>query len=317
MIKSAGFTKHILSLLAVALFLAPAFAQAQAIGRIIQTSGLVTAVNATGTEREIARGSEIFVDETVTTGPRGNAKLRFTDGAVITLDVDSFFTVNTYEYDGAGGAADSMVMTIARGTMRTLTGTIGDDPADTYQLNTPFASIGVRGTEYAVAVDVTGRVRVFVFDGSIAVTPAAPGSVPTVVGLQGDTDAVDVSDAQSLTEVDADSADLPQAVRDAVNSLQAAPVSDAEVSRLPDPTIAIQVNRNNQAQQRRQQQQDQADEEPGAEDSAGATVDAQGRVQTASTETEFVQARTVVIISVSENDPDAFDQTTRDRASPN
>jgi hypothetical protein len=103
----------------------PAYVQAQdAIGRVIQTAGLVTAVNIAGDEREVARGSEIFESETITTGPSGNTKLRFTDGAVITLDADSFFTVDEYEYDGEGGAADSMIMTMARGTMRTLTGVI-------------------------------------------------------------------------------------------------------------------------------------------------------------------------------------------------
>jgi len=106
----------LLPLTAVAFLMTPVFAQAQdAIGRVIQTAGLVTAVTPAGAERRLARGSEIFVDETITTGPQGNAQLRLTDGAVISLEMDSFFTVDDYEYDGPGGAADTTIMTMARG----------------------------------------------------------------------------------------------------------------------------------------------------------------------------------------------------------
>jgi len=195
-------------------------------------------------ERRIARGSEIFVGETITTGPRGSTQLRLIDGAIISLEVDSFFSVDEFEYDGAGGAADSVIMTMARGTLRTLTGTIGDDPADTYEFNTPFASIGVRGTEYAVVIDNSGRVRVFVFDGSISVAPSA-GGLPTIVGLEGNSDAVDLSDDTTVSELSGD--DIPPAIQNLIESMMMLPLCQmirCPVYRIPTWQLKFSETRN-------------------------------------------------------------------------
>ncbi len=129
----------LLQLLTAMLLSIPLHAQAQdPIGRIIQTNGYVSAVDTAGGERPLARGSELFVDETVTTGRNSSTQLRLTDGALITMNADSLFVVNEFVFDGAGGSDDSVVMSVIQGTLRTITGIIGDGQNDTYALNTPF-----------------------------------------------------------------------------------------------------------------------------------------------------------------------------------
>ena len=310
------FRRSLLPFLAAAFLFTPIVAQAQdAIGRIIQTAGAVTAVNATGAERQIARGSEIFIGEAITTGPRGSAQLRLIDGAVISLEVDTVFTVDDYEFDGAGGAADTTIMTMARGTMRTLTGVIGDDPADIYEMNTPFASIGVRGTEYAVVVEPNGNVRVFVFDGSVSVSPPAGGGAPTIVGIGGDSDGVEVDDTMTVTEVAL--TDLPDNVQAQITGMTTEEISEARVNALPSPETAIQLEINLQQRAREQQQQNINEANDTNDGAAGQNVDADGRVQLATTENELINARAVVVISVSKTDPNAFDQTTIIGVTPN
>lgn len=304
---------NLLAWLLAACLLVPGFAQAQdAIGRVIRTAGVVNAIDTAGAERPLARGSEVFMNEIIVTGPRGSTQLRLTDGAVISLEADSEFSVDDYEFDGAGGAADSVIMTMARGTMRTLTGAIGDDPADTYTLNTPFASIGVRGTEYGVVVDNNGRVRVIVFDGSISVAPVAPGTIPVIVGLEGDADVVDVADNATVVALE----DVPPEVQAIVRIVTEA-VSDAEVARLPPPEQAVQIQRALDQRGQEQQQQQQQEEQPGGRDAAGTLVDADGNAQVVRNDSELNNARAVVVITVSENDPNAFDPETRRSASPN
>jgi len=301
---------------ALLLIAMPVYVQAQdAIGRVIEATGLITATDAAGDERRLARGSEIFTSEVINTGPRGNTKLRLTDGAVLTLDADSVFTVNEYEFDGAGGAADSVIMTMARGTMRTLTGVIGDDPADTYEMNTPFASIGVRGTEYAIVVEASGRVRVFVFDGSIAVSTPTGGGVPTVVGIEGDADSVEVDETQAVVELSPE--DIPPAIQEVIDTLDTTPVAESEVAALPSADIAVEVQTNTEQRQQEQQQQESSDENVG-EQAAGVNVDpSTGTALVATTETEIIQARTVVVVSVEETNPGSFSQETVISASPN
>lgn len=314
--KNKTLRRNLLPLAALAFLVTPVFAQAQdAIGRVIQTAGVVTAVNTAGMERRIARGSEFFEDETITTGPNGSAQLRLNDGAVIALEVDTFFTVDEYEFDGAGGAADTTIMTMVQGTMRTLTGVIGEDPADTYELNTPFASIGVRGTEYAIVVDTSGQVRVFVFDGSVAVAPATPGGVPTIVGLQGDSDNVAVDENFAVTELTGD--DIPPAIQTIINNMDTSPVDQATVDSLPPANIAVQVQRSAEQRAAENQQAATNASRPNAAKGTGNLVDANGNVQTVTTQTELIQARTVVVVSVIKNDPGAFDERTVVSVTPN
>lgn len=315
--KNKSLHRSLLQILTLAFMLTPVFAQAQdAIGRVIQTAGLVTAVNTAGAERQLARGSEIFAEETITTGPSGSAQLRLTDGAVISLEVDSFFTVDEYEYDGAGGAADTTIMTMARGTMRTLTGVIGDDPADTYQLNTPFASIGVRGTEYGVIVDNTGRVRVVVFDGAVSLAPVG-GGAPVTVGVGGDTDAAEIADGANVVELDAIADPEVQAALRAVVEMVTAAISDQDVANLPSPAVALQVREANQQRQQEQQQQQQQENNPGGRDAAGVLTDAEGNVQVVRTNEDLATARVVVVVSVSRENPGAFDVTVTQGVTPN
>jgi hypothetical protein len=305
--------KNLISILAIICLLVPAFAQAQdAIGRVIRTTGLVMAVNVAGAERQIARGSEIFEDETITTGPQGTTQLRLVDGAIINLEPGSFFSVDEFEYDGAGGAADSVVMTMVQGSMRTITGVIGEDPADTYEFNTQFASIGVRGTEYGVIVEPGGRVRVVVFDGSISVAPSAGGGAPVIVGLEGDSDAVDVTDDTTVIELDT----LPPEVQ-AILAIVMEAVSDEDVLNLPPAEQAVEIQRRLDESAQRNNQEALNESRPGDGDDAGLLVDADGNPIVARTEDELNNARVVVVISVGQQDPNLFDNTTKDSVSSN
>jgi hypothetical protein len=156
--------------LALAALFIPVVAQAQdPIGRIIRTSGNVLAFDLAGAERRLARGSELFVDETVSTGGNSSTQMHLSDGSLITINENTQFMVNEYIFDGAGGSDDSVVMSVLEGTMRTITGIIGEGQNDSYALNTPYATIGIRGTEYGVFVAADGRMRIAVFDGSISV----------------------------------------------------------------------------------------------------------------------------------------------------
>jgi hypothetical protein len=66
------------------LCITPVIAQeGQAIGRVLSTTGSVTARDLGGALRELSRRSDIFVGDTVITGPNGFAQLRMVDSAQI------------------------------------------------------------------------------------------------------------------------------------------------------------------------------------------------------------------------------------------
>jgi hypothetical protein len=141
----------------------PAAGQA-AVARVDFAVGNVTAQAADGRTRRLTRGSEIEVGDTVNT-QQGRAQLRFQDGAYMSLQPDTSFKVEQFRFTENGGGSDNIVMNLLKGGMRTITGLIGRANRRNYRLRTEVATIGIRGTEYAVRY--TNSIEVFCAGGSI------------------------------------------------------------------------------------------------------------------------------------------------------
>ncbi len=144
----------------------PAASYAAGVARVDFAVGNVTAQAPDGRTRALTRGSEIEVGDTVNT-QQGRAQLRFQDGAYMSLQPQTAFKVEQYRFTENGGGNDNIVMNLLRGGMRTITGLIGRANRRNYRLRTAVATIGIRGTEYAVRY--TNSVEVFCAGGSISV----------------------------------------------------------------------------------------------------------------------------------------------------
>lgn len=143
-------TVPLLGGLLLALVLAAPAHAADVVGRVISRVGQVTAVAPDGERRPLQRRSEVREGETVVTGPSGRAQVRFKDQGLVDLKPDSRFTVKRYRAQGAGDGEDSAVMELLKGGMRTITGAVGGGDDQQYRVETPLASIGIRGTQYVL-----------------------------------------------------------------------------------------------------------------------------------------------------------------------
>lgn len=161
--------------------LLPAAAVAEEIvGRVVSAVGEVLAVRPDSGERALQRRSEIHAGDTLVTGADGRLQVRFVDDGLVDLRPESELVVEAYSgpTDDEGGSA---VMEFTRGAMRTLTGTIGQEEGDDYRLETTPASIGIRGTDYALqycddaCVDAGGEAGLYgrVSSGAITVSNLA------------------------------------------------------------------------------------------------------------------------------------------------
>ncbi len=81
--------------LALLLFLASSVQAAEegSVGIVVKVTGQVSAT-LNGTSRPLARGSDIFVSDTITTSADGYAQLRLTDDAIIALKADTIFEIS-------------------------------------------------------------------------------------------------------------------------------------------------------------------------------------------------------------------------------
>jgi len=130
-------------LAAALLLLLPACAlAADAVGRVTRTQGLVMAQDAVGA-RGLSLGDAVTSGDVVATGVAARAEITFNDGTVVTLSDESEFVVRLFD-TGKGTARFELV----RGAFRAVTGSITRVAAPDFEVKTPLATIGIRGTDF-------------------------------------------------------------------------------------------------------------------------------------------------------------------------
>ena len=101
----------------------------------------------------LAPGSELHASETVRTGDAGKADLVFIDRTNLTVGPTSEVVLDKFVYDPVGNKG-KVVLQASRGAFRFVTGT---QDHSVYQLNTPYGSLGVRGTAFTCEVKPKGQ----------------------------------------------------------------------------------------------------------------------------------------------------------------
>ncbi|HXE37157.1 MAG TPA: FecR family protein [Azonexus sp.] len=151
----------------------PVIGYAAGSARIDFAIGNVLAVAPSGTQRQLAKGGEVFSGETVKTGPDGRAQLRFNDGAMVSLQPQTDFRLDNYHFTGQQDGQEKGLFSLLRGGLRTITGLIGKANRDNYQVTTSVATIGIRGTEYTISYIDSDTISLATGEGSIEVCNSA------------------------------------------------------------------------------------------------------------------------------------------------
>lgn len=152
----------------------PVLAYSAGAGSIDFSAGNVTAVNVNGIQRPLTKGAEISNGDTIHTGDGGRAQVRFSDGAMVSLQPQTEFRIDNYQYGGKADGQEKGFFSLLKGGMRTITGLIGRSNRDNYKVTTNVATIGIRGTEYTGALNpATGELVVNTGEGLVEVCNAA------------------------------------------------------------------------------------------------------------------------------------------------
>lgn len=122
------------------------------VGRVIWIKGSFTAEMANKEERKLQKMSVIYLKDTLITGPDSQAQIAFTDGTLMTFAAETKFFINKYAFNPKDkkGESGSFFMNLIEGGFRTITGIIAKRNPNNYEVETPVATIGVRGTDYQV-----------------------------------------------------------------------------------------------------------------------------------------------------------------------
>lgn len=141
------YTAKCFSLLA-GLLLSCSVLAADIAGHVIMVKGTAQATGEQGEVRTLHRRDPVYVSDTVTTADDSRVQIRFIDDGLLALQSNSSMALHAYQ-KGESGKDAKVLMELVEGGFRTLTGTIGKADKAAYRVETPVASIGIRGTLYS------------------------------------------------------------------------------------------------------------------------------------------------------------------------
>ena len=136
--------------LLVLLLLVCTSAWAEQAGKIDFVDGAVRVIDAAGKERPGKVGEAVNEGDTLQTGADGEVHVAMEDGGQIGLNGNSRLRV--LKYKAEGGKDDRSLLNLVQGAMRSITGWIGKYNPRNYEIRTPTATIGVRGTDHETRV---------------------------------------------------------------------------------------------------------------------------------------------------------------------
>ncbi len=162
-----NFSKVIGRLLFVALiagFAQLAQADAPDVGKAIAVKNEV-AIESGESKHALAAGGAVHQDEVLVTGAAATAEIELLDKTKLAVGADARIVLDKFIYD-AKAEPGSIAINLSKGAFRFIT---GSSPKAAYEIKTPTASLGVRGTIFDVYVADNGETVVLLHEGGVDV----------------------------------------------------------------------------------------------------------------------------------------------------
>ncbi len=152
----------IAAMLVVCLAGMPAAAATPEIGGAVAINNDVTAANGDVT-RKLAKGGKVFQNEILATSKSASAEIEFLDKTKLAVGPAARIVLDKFIYDANAGPG-SISINLTKGAFRFIT---GGSPKAAYEIKTPTASMGVRGTVFDVYVADDGETVVLLHEGGV------------------------------------------------------------------------------------------------------------------------------------------------------
>lgn len=172
------------ALLALALLLfLPWAVMAAPVGKITNLQGNVDITVKGKAARVASPGDPVNIGDFIRTKSKSKAEITFNEGNVLRLAENTRVGITEYM---SGKKKNSSILNLFRGRIQNIVKTIGAITGGRYEVHTPTAVCGVRGTIFYVGQSY-GATNVAVLEGTVAATtyapPATPGTPPRQVAV--------------------------------------------------------------------------------------------------------------------------------------
>jgi hypothetical protein len=142
--------------------IAPAHADT-GIGKAADVATQVSASLAGASAIPLLKGDLVYQNQVVSTDANGVGQIEFVDGTKLAIGPGSSMTLDTFVFN-PDKTANKVVIELGKGSFRFIT---GKSPHDAYDISTPTATLGLRGTAFDVTVGDDGDMAVAMLNGEI------------------------------------------------------------------------------------------------------------------------------------------------------
>jgi len=108
--------------------------------------GEVVATAGNATPRPLREGSTVYVGEHVRSAPNAEAVLKTADAGIVAVRPGAEFVAESFAAEGK--PTDRQILRLITGSLRLISGWIGQLNRDEHKVITPQATIGIRGTDH-------------------------------------------------------------------------------------------------------------------------------------------------------------------------
>ena len=158
------------------------------IGKVVMAAGSVSIEHASAVVVQASLnqsggakvGDSVYLGDTVSTGGDGRVGISFNDGTAFDLSPNARMVMNEFVYD-PNSKSNSSLLSLTKGTFTFVAGKIAK--SGDMKVNTPVATMGIRGTTPRVEIAEDGSVKfsTLIEEGKgQANRAAAPGAAPVV-----------------------------------------------------------------------------------------------------------------------------------------
>jgi hypothetical protein len=142
-------TKYLRGVLMLALWALSTLALAGPVaGTVVQLSGPLLVKKASGSTKILSLKSEVENGDTLITEKNTYAMVKMIDNSTMTLSPASSVTIENFSFDDGKPEIDDAKFKLVKGGLRSVTGLLGKRSKEKYELKTPAATIGIRGTTF-------------------------------------------------------------------------------------------------------------------------------------------------------------------------
>lgn len=125
--------------------------RADDIGQIKSVKGQVT-IERASQSLPATVGARIQTSDAVKTGIDGSIGINMSDNSLLSLGPNSQLSLDRFEFDASTNLG-TFESSLNKGTLAVVSGRIAKQSPDAMTVRTPFALLGVRGTEFVVSAD--------------------------------------------------------------------------------------------------------------------------------------------------------------------